>query len=68
MCACCDSRAGENSSRVRMVGPWAEGCTVTHEEASDVRVRAKGNLCPLNMELISPLPSRRSQRVSEFRN
>ena len=51
-------------SRVRMVSPWAAGCTVTCEEASDVRVRAKGNLCPLNMELISPLPSRRSQRVS----
>ena len=45
--ACCDSRAGEDSSRVRMVrSPRAAGCTVTHEEASDVRVRAKGNLRP----------------------
>lgn len=65
VCACCDSRAGEDSSRVRMVrSPWAAGRTVTREEASDVRVRAKGNLCPLNTELTSPLLSRHSQRVS----
>lgn len=45
--ACCDSRAGEDSSRVRMVrSPRAAGHTVTREEALDVRVGAKGNLCP----------------------
>lgn len=64
VCACCDSRAGEDSSRVRMVrSPWAAGRIVTREEASDVRVRTKGNLCPLNTELTSLL-SRHSQRVS----
>lgn len=35
--ACCDSRAGKDSSRVRMVrSPWAAGLTVTREEALDV--------------------------------
>ena len=45
--ACCDPRAGEDSSRVRMVrSPQPVGRTVTREEALDMRVRAKGNLCP----------------------